>query len=269
MEHDKTRKAQVGDAEVRMTLNAKGYKGVVIHENKIKETLEGADGDDIWRQLQDAAQRLNPLFIGYSSARARFMHFFANGFADKEYVGRERAYKLAAKAALEHAAPVEAVSAGSGFGEGVLAAFRKTNLLASFEQMRVQDLLRGPHADEFVRLCAQFADGGIKQPLASLKSLLKPYDCAKWTVITYLPFLWKPERNFFLKPMMVKKFAERVGHRFAQDYSPDLHPDVYASLLDLAQEVRLEVADMQPRDMIDVQSFMWTAVEYKEEDKSI
>lgn len=261
------RKAMVGDAEVRIGKTPTGYKGVVIHQNKIATELLGLDGDDIWRQLHDAAQRLNPLFIGYSSARARFLHFFPNGFSGDDYVNRERAYKLAAKAVLDQAAPLHAVGSGAAFGEGVLSAFRKTNLLASFEQMRVQDLLRGPHADEFVRLCGRFAEGEIKPALLALRKLLKPYDCAKWTVITYLPFLWRPEQHVFLKPKMVTTFAERVGHRFANDYSPDLDPEVYASLLDLANEANLELADMQLRDMIDIQSFMWTSVEYKEEDK--
>jgi hypothetical protein len=84
--------------------------------------------------------------------------------------------------------------------------------------------------------------------------------------VTFLPFLWKPKEHVFLKPTMISTFAERVGHRFAKVYRPDLDIDVYDALIDLAVDARTTLSDMAPRDMIDIQSFMWTVVEYKEED---
>ena len=68
---------------------------------------------------------------------------------------------------------------------------------------------------------------------------------------------------------MISTFAERVGHRFAKVYRPDLDIEVYDALLNLAAEARTALSDMTPRDMIDIQSFMWTVVEYKEEDKPV
>ena len=85
--------------------------------------------------------------------------------------------------------------------------------------------------------------------------------------MTYLPFLWRPNEHVFLKPTMIQDFAERVGHRFASVYRPDLDIEVYDTLLDLAEETRAKLADMAPRDMIDIQSFMWTVVKYEEKDK--
>jgi hypothetical protein len=72
----------------------------------------------------------------------------------------------------------------------------------------------------------------------------------------------------FLKPMIMADFAARVGHRFAHAYRSDLDIEVYDAFLDLAEETRAKLADMGPRDMIDIQSFMWTVVKYKEEDKA-
>jgi hypothetical protein len=261
------RETKSGDMTLRLVQTASGFVGLVIKTQEIKAREDGADADDVWRRIHDAAARLNPLFIGYSSARARFLHFFRDGFADADYVAKERQYKVDAKTILEKAAPLASVESGADFGEGVLAAFKRTNLLASFEQMSVAELLRGPDADAFVRLCADFTRGDRKPALHALKTLLKPHDCAKWTIVTYLPFLWRPDEHFFLKPMMIKNFAERVGHRFARVYEADLDVEVYDALLDLAAETRLEIASLQPRDMIDIQSFMWTVIKYKEEDK--
>jgi hypothetical protein len=98
-----------------------------------------------------------------------------------------------------------------------------------------------------------------------MESSLKPHDNAKWTVVTYLPFLWRPEEHMFLKPEVTKDFAERVGHPFAFHYEPRLDIAVYDSLLDLASKTANELADMRPRDRIDVQSFIWVVGDYNDE----
>jgi hypothetical protein len=93
---------------------------------------------------------------------------------------------------------------------------------------------------------------------------LKPCDSAKWTVATYLPFLWRPETQMFLKPEVSKDFAARVGHRFASDYEARLDIAVYDSLLDLVARTEAELAELAPRDRIDVQSFIWVIGDYKD-----
>jgi hypothetical protein len=98
-----------------------------------------------------------------------------------------------------------------------------------------------------------------------MERALKPYNSAKWTVVTYLPFLWRPEEHMFLKPEAMTDFAARVGHRFASDYDPSLDIAVYESLLDLALRTSDELAELKPRDRIDVQSFIWVVGNYKED----
>ena len=169
---------------------------------------------------------------------------------------------------LDTSAPIDAVIARGRFGEAVAPVFSETNLLdPRFEVPSVRALLKGPAAEEFVRLCAAFAQGGGKPALLALEGLLKPHNCAKWTIVTYLPFLWRPEEHMFLKPKMLQEFAERVGHHFASVYRPDLNIEVYDALLDLAQETRVNLAEIAPRDMIDVQSFIWTVLKYEEKDE--
>jgi hypothetical protein len=96
--------------------------------------------------------------------------------------------------------------------------------------------------------------------------LAKPYDAAKWTAITYLPFLWRPDLHMFLKPEVTKEFAERVGHRFAHVYAPALDMAVYECLLDLVRQTSEEIVDLHPRDHIDIGSFIWVAGAYTELD---
>jgi hypothetical protein len=172
--------------------------------------------------------------------------------------------KVEAKAALDKAAPLEKAATGSGYAAAVLAAFQ-ANLLSPFEKMRLRDALRSSAADDFIRAAAHFTMGEGKQALAVMEAALKAHDAAKWTAVTYLPFLWRPEQHMFLKPEATKDFATRVGHRFASAYEPRLDIAVYDSLLDLAERTAAELTDLKPRDRIDVQSFIWVVGNYKDD----
>jgi hypothetical protein len=101
-----------------------------------------------------------------------------------------------------------------------------------------------------------------------MEEALKRHEITKWTAVTYLPFLWRPDTHMFLKPKVTTEFASRVGHRFTNEYSPKLSAAVYESLLGLASTTMEEIADLEPKDNIDIQSLIWTVGEYVDSDKS-
>ncbi len=255
------RTAKLGKTELRLA--QKGGRFFGLADGKI--CVEGDDADDVWRRLHDEAGKSNPKYFGFDGARARFLRFFPNGFHSAGYASAERDYKVAAKQRLDDTAPLDKAVSSSGLGEAILAVFRATNLLSPFEKVRLQDVLRGPAADEFIRAAARFTLGEGKPALLQMERALKPHDNAKWTVATYLPFLWRPEEHMFLKPEVTKDFAASVGHRFASDYEPRLDYGVYESLLDLVSKTAAELAELKPRDRIDVQSFIWVVGDYKED----
>jgi hypothetical protein len=59
----------------------------------------------------------------------------------------------------------------------------------------------------------------------------------------------------YLKPTVTKVAAEAYGFDFHYSSRPSW--ETYGSLLDFAKTVRKDVADLKPRDMIDIQSFIW------------
>ena len=61
----------------------------------------------------------------------------------------------------------------SGLGEAILAVFRATNLVSPFEKVRLQDVLRGPAADAFIRAAVRFALGEGKSALLDMERALK------------------------------------------------------------------------------------------------
>ena len=151
----------------------------------------------------------------------------------------------------------------------MLSAFHATNMLSPFEKTRVAEMLRGPHANAFVQTAARFAVDATEGGLLELEKVLKPRGCAKWTVATYLPFLWRPEAHMFLKPEATKDFATRVGHPLASLYEARLRFDVYSSLLALVDETSNELSDLAPRDRIDIQSFIWVVGDYREDREDV
>ena len=62
-------------------------------------------------------------------------------------------------------------------------------------------------------------------------------------------------QTFFLKPIVTRRAAEKYGH--ALDYASRPSWEVYESLLGFAATIRHDLADLQPKDMIDLQSFVW------------
>jgi hypothetical protein len=259
------RTAKLGKLELRLVEKDKRFFGVVLDGGTPRAPIEGDSADDVWRRLHDEAAKSGSKYVGFDGARNRFLHFFPNGFQSDGYAKQERDYKVAAKSKLDSTVPVKQATTGAGFGEPILAVFRATNLLSPFEKTRMQGVLRGPAADAFVQAAARFTLGEGKPALLEMERVLKPHDNAKWTVATYLPFLWRPDQHMFLKPDVTNDFAARVGHRLSLDYEARLDLAVYESLLDLVDQTEKELADLKPRDRIDVQSFIWIVGNYSTE----
>ena len=240
-----------------------GFLGLVRQEGGGElGRFEGAHEADVWGQVLAEAARADKAYVGYDGARARFLSHFAKGFDDPEYWKHERTYKETAKKKLDQLLPLAAVAEGSGHAAAALAAYQGTNLLSHHEKIDLKPLLAGPSGDAFVRAAARFTLGDHASALADMAQLAKPFASAKWTVVTYLPFLWRPEAHIFLKPNTMTNFAACVGHRFKDVYHAGLSLDVYDSLLDLAAETEGELAGMDARDRIDVQSFIWVVGAY-------
>ena len=259
----KIREETRGKLTLRLTQTNNGFVGALIGDPGGQPTIfHGTDQKEVWYRMELAVGKHHPNYFGFDGARARFLRFFPNGFLSPEYAIGERDYKIKAKAKLDQTVPLAKAATGTGFGEAILSAFNATNLLSPFEKIHLRTALSGPAADPFIRAAARFTLGEGTPALLEMDHALRPYDSAKWTVVTYLPFLWRPDRHMFLKPTVTKDFATRVGHPFANIYETGLDMAVYESLLDLVARTEAELADLQPQDRIDVQSFVWVVGAY-------
>ena len=76
-----------------------------------------------------------------------------------------------------------------------------------------------------------------------------------WPLVTVFGFIAQPETHFFLKPTVTREAARRYGAEF--EYASRPSWALYKSLLNFVRKVRGDIRDMRPRDMIDMQSFLW------------
>jgi hypothetical protein len=215
-----------------------------------------------------AASALAP---GAARCRRKFLRFFPGGFRDETYLEWERQYKWETherwNAALGREA-FERLLERDGHGEIAARAVRveqqsRHSMIFSFEKMALRDAIRspagarafanglyqflhGPGSDEdrFVRWCDVVA--GL--PRRQTRVLT-------WPLVTVFGFIAQPERHVFLKPVVTRAAALKYGYDFSYRSRPNW--ETYRSLLDFAALVRRDQRDLRPRDMIDLQSFIW------------
>jgi hypothetical protein len=212
-------------------------------------------------------------YLTHQAAIDKFVRIFPSGFYDAKYLGDarsgERNYKWAAHELWNQAlsrAEFEHLLKTGQFREATDRALRvesKTNLLATFEKAALRDAVRdeGPAKDFSLALFDLIYGTDPFQARFNrfstvLDTLPQPKSALlKWPVQTLFPFLACPNEHLFLKPEVTKKAAERRA--FALNYKPTPNWLTYSCLLQFGQLLMRDLADLKPRDMIDIQSLIW------------
>src|SRR4051812_43574862 len=215
---------------------------------------------------------------GAIKCRRKFLRFFPKGFYDPKYIDWERGYKWEAHERWEEILGRDVHAGLIKSGDFVEVARRavtiesRTNLLFSFEKMALRDAIRpaagarafaeglyeflygrGNDRTKFERWCEVVAGLPRKQTRV-----------LTWPLVTVFGFLALPDIHFFLKPMVTRAAAREYGFDFRYQSRPNW--DTYSNLLDFARLVRSDLRELRPRDMIDIQSFLWVqgSDEYEE-----
>jgi len=215
---------------------------------------------------------------GALKCRRKFLRFFPKGFYDAKYIDWERGYKWEAHERWEEILDRKThhdLIADGGYAEVARRAVTielRTNLLLSFEKMALRDALKPPAgAKAFAEGLYDFlyGRGSLEHRFDSWCSVVadlprRQTRVLTWPLITVFGFLAQPETHFFLKPMVTRTAAREYGFDFRYHSRPNR--DTYANLLEFAELVGDDLHDLKPRDMIDIQSFLWVqgSDEYEE-----
>lgn len=210
------------------------------------------------------------------ASKEKFLRLFPGGFTDPKYLTDERNYKFAAHGTwcdLLNREEFENLLEAEQFQEICRRALQvesKTSLMLSrFEKSALREAFaRETAAPMFAWGLFEliYGEGDFQNrfeefalDLGTLTSKqTSPY---KWTIATIFPFLALPKEHIYLKPEVTKAAAKR--RRFSLNYKPELNWLTYSSLLRFAEVLSEEVAELNPRDMIDIQSYIWVTEFYE------
>ncbi len=200
--------------------------------------------------------------------RRHFLHYFPDGYRDETYIDWERDYKWAAhdewEAQLnrrEYSRLLKA-RAYSDIAQRAVRIETRTNLLFSFEKMALRDAVKGRGAREFAEGLYEYVygRGDIRKRFEAFTEVLaglprKQTRVLTWPLHTVFGMIGNPEEHIFLKPRVTQEAAKAYAFDFQYKSRPNW--DTYQSLLDFAEQVRKDTRDLKPRDMIDLQGFIW------------
>jgi hypothetical protein len=202
-------------------------------------------------------------------ARRKFLRAFPGGFRDETYVDWERDYKWRAHLRWQDdlsETGFRRLIATRQFEQAARLASAiesRTNLLFSFEKMALRDAIRSPAgAQAFACALFEFLHGK-ESPEVRFASWIAALDrlprrqtrVLTWPLATVFGFIAQPKQHFFFKPTLTREALRRCGIPF--EYASRPSWPVYRALLDAVRHLRAEIASMRPRDMIDMQSFLW------------
>lgn len=202
-------------------------------------------------------------------AKRKFLRAFPGGFRDETYIDWERAYKWNAhlrwqkqlsepafRRLLEQRQFEEIARLAS-------AIESRTNLLFSFEKMALRDAIRSfAGAQAFATALYDLLHGRDSMEIrfaswiAALDRLPRRQTrVLTWPLATVFGFLAQPKQHFFLKPTVTREALRRCDVAFEYQSRPSW--PVYRELIGAVRTVRNGIVAMRPRDMIDMQSFLW------------
>jgi len=200
---------------------------------------------------------------------SKFIYYFPGGYKGKKYIEWERDYKWQAHTAWEEKLNRHAFETLLKEEDYLEIAKRavglesKTNLLFSFEKMALRDAVK---SKDSAKLFAEglyayiYGKGAMQKRFEQFRNMLsllpvKQTRVLTWPLLTVFGFIADPVHHIFLKPVVTKTAALKYGFDF--HYSSKTNWDTYKSLLDFAETVRKDTEHLHPRDMIDLQSFIW------------
>lgn len=208
---------------------------------------------------------------GPQRCRRKFLRFFPGGFRDETYLEWERNYKWQThqrwRSALDRAEFARLLRRRE-YREIAARAVRveqqsQHSMIFSFEKMALRDAVKSAKGAElFARGLYSFLHGGGSERerfdawvdvVARLPR--RQTRVLTWPLVTVFGFIARPRAHIFLKPTVTRTAAARYG--FELDYRSRPTWDTYRSLLAFARRVRADTRDLGPRDMIDIQSFIW------------
>lgn len=252
-------------------------------------TLERVEGDEAANPVLDSLGKRQPRTAAAGAKRGKrvprarglaqlaedFTRLFPEGFHGAEFQRAERDSKFKAHETLTDLLGREKVDALIAAGDHAEVGRRAVQVIAATNLVFPREaisLKNGLKDEDNQRLFAEslrsllYGDTEVGSRFAAFCDRLAEMGAAKWPLATYFPFIAFPEREMFLKPTVTRKVAEMLG--FELNYSVEPNWLTYSKLREMSRHLFDSLAELRPRDMFDVQSFISRVAGYEESEQS-
>ncbi len=199
-----------------------------------------------------------------SESIAFFQKQYQDGFYGKAFLESEREYKVKAhifanemlnKYNFDQIIDSGQYDVATSYAKKIAD---KTNLIFPNEKMSLKDGLITVDNQKMFAVTLRdllYGDQDLRTRFESFATVLEEIKASKWTIASYYLFIFFPEKYMFIKPTVTQNTAEICGYDI--NYKPQLNWLTYKSVLEFSNYLFQEISVLKPRDMIDVQSFMW------------
>lgn len=221
--------------------------------------------------VKSPSQLSKKMTHGPVRCRRKFLRIFPGGFRDETYISWEREYKWETHELWQQMLARDEfrrLLRGRAFDEIAQRALRveqrsRHPMIFSFEKMALRDAVKW-------KAGAQAFAEGLYHLLHSPSALNSRFEqwvetmaglprrqtrVLTWPIVTVFGFIAQPDVHIFLKPRTMRAAAQ--AYNFELTYHSRPSWDTYASLLEFADIVGRDLRNLRPRDMIDIQSFLW------------
>ena len=225
----------------------------------MEHPIGGFDHSEVFRSFEKERKQ----------CRKKFLRAFPKGFKDPKFLAWEREYKWEAHeqwTQLLGQTEYHRLILAKEYEEVCRRALRvesRTNLLFSFEKMALHDAVRTAEGARAFAL-------GLYQWLHGTRHMEERFEAfvemvealprrqtrvLTWPLVSVFGFIAQPKQHLFLKPLITKQAAKAYHFPFAYASRPSW--GTYENVLEFAALIKEDIADLKPRDMIDVQSFIF------------
>jgi hypothetical protein len=209
-------------------------------------------------------------------AYERFLHRYPGSFPSEKYVEKERAWKWSQHVLWHELLPGDrlrelARSDPHEAGARIMKVVQTKVVPVLSRKGEIPALnwaLREGAPTPFLLALADVIDqpepdrdrfDALANALDSLPTRDAKTRLLTWPTLTLVPFLVRPEHHLFVKPKPTKDAARGLGVDLLYDTRPSW--DVYERMLEWSGRLLEFLRPRGARDLIDVQSFIWTIAE--------
>ena len=202
-------------------------------------------------------------FIPNSNLIKYFLENYNDGFSEKEYISKERNHKVKAKdlaIKLLNKEEYEELLKNNDYDEIIQRALKiinTTTLVLANEKTAIRDGLSSDDAKvEFSELLFNllYDQDNEKQHFINFSTFLESIAANKWTIVSYFQFLIHSNNHMFIKPPVIQNITDIVGYDIK--YKLKLNWNTYNRVQKFAKYLKNNINELEPKDMIDMQSFI-------------